>query len=56
MIKITLKGGAVVQYPEVLYTSYTYDSKCFLIYRDALIIGIYNIDAVRSIEILDKGV
>ena len=51
MINIIMKNGSFVQWEEKQYTDYMYDGKCFIVIDGSKWVGIYKIDAVRSIEI-----
>lgn len=51
MIQITQMNGAYNEWKPEQYTDYMYDGKCFIIMRGEQWVGIYNMDAVRSIVI-----
>lgn len=51
MIQITLNNGVCDEWKKEQYTDYMYDGKCFIIIKDGLWIGFYNMDSVRKIVI-----
>lgn len=51
MIEIIMKDGSTVTYDYEEYTNYMYDGKCFVIVYGEQYIGMYNIDAIRSVTI-----
>ncbi len=51
MIQITQMNGTYNEWKPEQYTDYMYDGKCFIIMRGEKWVGIYNMDAVRSITI-----
>lgn len=51
MLNITLRNGTFIQWREDQYTDYMYDGKCFIVIKNSQWVGIYNIDAVRSVEV-----
>ncbi len=53
MIQITMMNGTYNEWNPEQYTDYMYDGRCFIIMRGVQWVGIYNIDAVRSI-VVDK--
>lgn len=50
MLKIVFKNSEVKNYRETEYTDYHYDGKVFAVINDKQWIGIYNMDAVATIE------
>lgn len=51
MIQITFNSGAFIAWEKEQYTDYMYDGKCFIIIKGCQWVGIYNISAIRSIEV-----
>lgn len=51
MINITLTTGAFRQWSPEQYTDYMYDGKCFIVIQGSQWVGIYNMNAVRCVEI-----
>lgn len=51
MIQITMMNGTYDKWKPEQYTDYMYDGKCFIIIHDEKYVGIYNMDAIRSITI-----
>lgn len=54
MLRIVFKDSEVKEYKENEYTDYTYDGKVFVVINNKQWIGIYNMDAVATIEYI-KG-
>lgn len=53
MIRITYKDGEEVWYGRQRYTEYKYDGKCFIVIYKNQWIGIYNMDCIASVQIVD---
>ena len=51
MLKITLKNGDVVTWRKEEYSDFKYDGKCFTIFCDDNMVGLYNIDTLICITI-----
>lgn len=51
MITITAKGGTEAKWESDEYTDYYYDGKCFIVIKDNIKVGFYNIDCIKSIII-----
>ena len=54
MIKITYKNGEETWYEPQCYTEYKYDGKCFIVIYKKQWIGIYNMDCIASVQIVDE--
>lgn len=50
---IKFKDGEYAKYKPDEYTDYYYDKVCFVVIRDKQWIGIYNIDEIKWIEVVD---
>ena len=50
---IKFKDGDIAKYAPNEYTDYYYDKVCFVVIRDKQWIGIYNIDEIKWIEVVD---
>lgn len=50
---IKFKDGEYAKYKPNEYTDYYYDKVCFVVIRDKQWIGIYNIDEIKWIEVVD---
>lgn len=51
MIKIKMKSGALVEWKENEFTDYAYDGKMFIIVKNHIRVGFYNVDNIISIVI-----
>ena len=51
MIQITQMNGTYNEWKPEQYTDYMYDGKCFINKKEEKWVGIYNMDAVRSVVI-----
>lgn len=51
MIQITFNNGAFISWNKDQYTDYMYDGKCFIIIKESQWVGIYNMSAIRSVEV-----
>lgn len=51
MINITLKNGNVVTWKESEYTDYAYDGKMFIVVKEHVRVGFYNVDNIISIVV-----
>lgn len=50
-IVIIMKDGRYAEWEKGSWNDYTYDGKCFIVMKDGVYIGFYNIDEVRSIVV-----
>lgn len=50
MLKIVFKDGNIRKYKEKQYTDYYYDRKVFAVIKKKKWVGIYNMDAIATIE------
>lgn len=50
-IEITMKNGNVVTWNKDEFTDYAYDGKMFIVVKDHIRVGFYNIDNVISIVV-----
>lgn len=50
-ITITMKNGNVVTWEKSEFTDYAYDGKMFIVVKDHVRVGFYNVDNVISIVI-----
>lgn len=51
---ICSKDGEYAKYKPDEYTDYHYDKKCFIVIRDEQWIGIYNIDEIKCVEVIQE--
>ena len=55
MIKITMTNSQEVTWDKTEYDNYMYDGKFFIIAKNGEWIGFYNLDAVISIVVKNRG-
>lgn len=53
MLRIVFKDGSVRKYKKKQFTDYYYDKKVFVVIKKKQWIGIYNIDAIATVEYLE---
>lgn len=53
-ITIVFQNGDVAHYKPEEYTDYHYDKICFIVIRDKQWIGIYNIDEIKYVEVIQE--
>lgn len=53
MLRIVFKDGSVRKYKNKRFTDYYYDRKVFVVMNKKQWVGIYNIDAIATVEYLE---
>lgn len=51
---IKFRDGEVAKYPPYEFTDYYYDKICFVVIKDKRWIGIYNIDEIKYVEVVQE--
>ena len=54
MLRIVFKDGSIRKYKKKEFTDYYYDRKVFVVIKKKQWVGIYNIDAIATVEYEEK--
>lgn len=50
-IIIVMKDDEIIEWEQDDWNDYEYDKKCFIIKKDGVYLGIYNIDCIKYIKV-----